>query len=308
MAIYVNDSGTLREISFLAINDSGTVRRINEVYVNDGGSLEGPFTITHTTSRDTATSTITISGLQLTTFNTTTTFDTSSKEFQFNQTQYNRNRKFILSKSQERESSLTPTAEAEIRLFSTNSRVSPAIDIQRTYMVNVENEVNADQTNEATVYIPGRVSSNTAGGSAKARYITGVIDIKDGQDAEDIKVILDAYTPPSSNVNVYYKVLNREDNETFGDRGYVLMNDVTSNVIVSSVDNRFDFKEREYDVPDFDDTYKNGANTTTGVLNYTNSSGVQFAGFKKFAIKIVLTATDTTNPPKVRNFRAIALS
>ena len=238
---------------------------------------------------------------------TSTTFDTSSKEFQFNQTQYNRNRKFILSKSQERESSLPPTAEAEIRLFSTNSRVSPAIDIQRTYMVNVENEVNADQTNEATVYIPGRVSSNTAGGSAKARYITKVIDLKDGQDAEDIKVILDAYTPPSSNVNVYYKVLNREDNETFGDRGYVLMNDVTSNVIVSSVDNRFDFKEREYDVPDFDDTYKNGANTTTGVLNYTNSSGVQFAGFKKFAIKIVLTATDTTNPPRVRNFRAIAL-
>ena len=85
------------------------------------------------------------------------------------------------------------------------------------------------------------------------------------------------------------------------------MNDVTSNVVVSSVDNRFDFREREYDVPNFDDTYKNGANTTTGVLNYTNSSGVQFAGFKKFAIKIVLTATNTTNPPKVRNFRAIAL-
>ena len=77
MAIYVNDSGTLRQISFLAINDSGTVRRINEVYVNDGGSLEGPFTITHTTSRNTATSISTISGLQLTTFNTTTTFDTN---------------------------------------------------------------------------------------------------------------------------------------------------------------------------------------------------------------------------------------
>ena len=59
MAIYVNDSGTLRQISFLAINDSGTLRRINEVYVNDGGSLEGPFKITHQTSRNTATSTST---------------------------------------------------------------------------------------------------------------------------------------------------------------------------------------------------------------------------------------------------------
>ena len=60
----------------LAINDSGTVRRINEVYVNDGGSLEGPFTIFHTTMEHT-TSISTISGLQLTTFNTTTTFDTN---------------------------------------------------------------------------------------------------------------------------------------------------------------------------------------------------------------------------------------
>ena len=238
---------------------------------------------------------------------TTTTFETTSREYQFNQTQYNTNRKFILSKSQERESSLTPTLEAEIRLFSTNSRVSPAIDVQRTYMVSVENEINADQTNEATVYIPGRVSSNTAGGSAKARYITKIVDLKDGQDAEDLKIFLDAYTPPSSNVNVYYKVLNREDNETFGDRGYVLMNDVTSNVVVSSATNRNDYSEREYDVAAFDDTYKNGANSTTGVLNYTNSSGVQFAGFKKFAIKIVMTATNTANPPKVKNLRAIAL-
>jgi len=238
---------------------------------------------------------------------TTTTFESNSKEFQFNQTQYNTNRKFILSKSQERASSLTPTLEAEVRLFSTNSRVSPAIDIQRTYMVSVENEINSDQTNEATVYIPGRISSNTAGGSAKARYITKVVDLKDGQDAEDLKVFLDAYSPPNSNVNVYYKVLNREDNESFGDRGYVLMNDVTSNVVISSSTNRNDFSEREYDVAAFDDTYKNGANSTTGVLNYTNSSGVQFAGFKKFAIKIVMTATNPSNPPRVKNLRAIAL-
>ena len=77
MAIYVNDSGTLRQISFLAINDNGTLRRINEVYVNDGGSLEGPFTVTHETSRNTATSTSTISGLQDTSFATTTTFNTT---------------------------------------------------------------------------------------------------------------------------------------------------------------------------------------------------------------------------------------
>ena len=76
MAIFVNDSGTLRTVRFIAINDSGTIRRVNEVYVNDNGSLAGPFTATHATTRQTATTTSTISGVQNTVFNTTTTFDT----------------------------------------------------------------------------------------------------------------------------------------------------------------------------------------------------------------------------------------
>ena len=77
MALYINDNGTLRTIGFLAVNDSGTLRRINEVYVNDNGTLAGPFTITHQTSRDTATSTSTISGVQETSFATTTVFNTT---------------------------------------------------------------------------------------------------------------------------------------------------------------------------------------------------------------------------------------
>ena len=76
MAIYVNDSGTLRQVKFLAVNDGGVVRRVNEVYVNDNGSLAGPFTATHETSRNTATTTSTISGVQNTVFNTNTVFDT----------------------------------------------------------------------------------------------------------------------------------------------------------------------------------------------------------------------------------------
>ena len=64
MAIYVNDSGTLRQLRFLAINDSGTLRRVNEVYVNHSGSLEGPFTAVHTTTRSTNTETTYVSGTQ----------------------------------------------------------------------------------------------------------------------------------------------------------------------------------------------------------------------------------------------------
>ena len=77
MAIYVNDSGTLRTLRFLAINDSGTIRRVNEVYVNDGGSLEGPFSAIHTTARSTNTETTYVSGTQETAYSTTTVYQTN---------------------------------------------------------------------------------------------------------------------------------------------------------------------------------------------------------------------------------------
>jgi len=41
-------------------------------------------------------------------------------------------------------------------------------------------------------------------------------------------------------------------------------------------------------------------------VSYT-SGGTLFTSFKTFAIKIVLTGTSTTDVPKVRDFRAIAL-
>jgi hypothetical protein len=36
-------------------------------------------------------------------------------------------------------------------------------------------------------------------------------------------------------------------------------------------------------------------------------NGVTFTGFKHFAVKIVLLSTDPSNPPRVKDFRAIAL-
>ena len=53
MAIYVNDNGTLRHHQVYAVNDNGTIRRESiKYYVNDGGSLEGPFNIVHSTTRN----------------------------------------------------------------------------------------------------------------------------------------------------------------------------------------------------------------------------------------------------------------
>ena len=42
-SIWVNDGGTLREITGIFINDGGTLRDIQEVWINDGGTLRQVF-------------------------------------------------------------------------------------------------------------------------------------------------------------------------------------------------------------------------------------------------------------------------
>ena len=227
-------------------------------------------------------------------------------EFTIGETQINPVRRFVLSKSTERNESLPPTGEMVVNLFTRNNRVSPAIDIGRTYLVNIENSINADSTGEDSQWVNGP-AANTTGGSASARYITKTVILEDGQDAEDLIVYLDAYTPGDSLVKAYYKILNREDDDLLEDRGWVPMTDSTSNLVFSSTENLNDFSERKYTVPTWSDTYKSGSNTTTGIIQYTNNSRVAFSRYKYLKIKLVLLSSATVNPPRVKNFRTIAL-
>lgn len=236
----------------------------------------------------------------------TNAFEVDSTDFTVGETTVNQSRRFILSKSSEKDQSLPPTGEAIINMFSRNDRVSPAIDIDRTYLVNIENMINADSSNEDSEWVNGP-AANTTGGNAKSRYITKTVVLEDGQDAEDLLIYLDGYTPNDSQIKAYYKILNREDDDALEDRGWVPMTDATSNLVVSSTENRNDFTERKYTVPNWSDTYKSGANTTTGIIQYTNNSRVAFSRYKYLKVKLVLLSSTTVNPPRVRNFRAIAL-
>ena len=237
---------------------------------------------------------------------TLTSLETDPSEFTLGETQINPSRRYILSKSAETQGSLNPTAETVINLFTRNNRVSPAIDIDRTYLVNIENSINADSTNEDSQWLPGP-PANTTGGSASARYITKTVILEDEQDAEDLIVYLDAYTPGDALVKVYYKILNKEDDDLLEDRGWVPMTDSSSTLISSSTENLNNFSERKYTVADWSDTYKSGANTTTGIIQYTNTSRVSFSRYKYLKVKLVLLSSSTVNPPRVKNFRAIAL-
>jgi hypothetical protein len=131
-----------------------------------------------------------------------------------------------------------------------------------------------------------------AGGPAICRYITRKVALGDGFDAGDLRVFLTAYKPVDAEIYVYYKILSADDPASFESQPYRLMTPIIGYNQVSGGYN--DFKEY---------TYAPGA-------NYMPDNRVIYPGFgtfRYFAIKIVMASTDSTHPPRVKNFRAIAL-
>ena len=50
-----------------------------------------------------------------------------------------------------------------------------------------------------------------SGGPIAAKYISRRVTLKDGFDASDLKIVLNAYKPLGTNIHVYYKIKNGDD-------------------------------------------------------------------------------------------------
>jgi hypothetical protein len=221
--------------------------------------------------------------------------------------------RYILSRSIESNTSASSSTMAanrslEIRyeLDGRNSVASPAIDLDRISLYHTHNLIS---TNAAIGSSEEYVKN---GGNSEARYITRIVTLADGQDAEDLRVYLTAYKPAGSNIFVYYKALAAEDNDTMDDVRWIPMQlneeqGFTAATRYSSSENKEDFIELTYDVPNYTNTARSGANNSTGIIEYRNSARARYVGYKYFVVKIVLVNSTSTNPPRVKDMRAIAL-
>lgn len=131
------------------------------------------------------------------------------------------------------------------------------------------------------------------GGTGYAKYIIRRVTLSNGFDGGDLRVIFTAYKPRNSEIDVYYKVLSGDDADSFENKRWKNMTPISG--INSYSLNKSDI--RNY-------MYAPGTNNTAD--NYISYDG--FTTFKYFAIKVVMRSTDETNPPKISNFKAIALS
>ena len=170
--------------------------------------------------------------------------------------------------------------------------VSPVLDMGRTHTIYLDNVISANSGGETAA----------SGGELINRYISRTVTLAEGQDAEDIQVVLTAYRPPNTDVKVWIKILHREDATLFDNRPWIEMSRTSADVY-SSLAIRSDFKEYTYGFATANLTGPNGE------VQYTNGAGISFTGYKYFAIKIGLvnTQNNTAIYPRVGDLRTIAL-
>jgi hypothetical protein len=189
--------------------------------------------------------------------------------------------------------------KVKVQMSTRTEYLSPVFDMGRAHSVYVNNIIN--MLDDADVS-----EANTSGGALQNRYISQPVVLAEGQDAEDMLVQLTAYRPPNTDVRVWVKILHAEDSDTFAQaRWYELEKSVDRTY--SSLANRNDFKEYSYNFPASMLTGPANVNGPGGEVQYTNSQGITFTGYKYFAIKIGLEASSSAIVPRVADLRVIAL-
>ena len=133
---------------------------------------------------------------------------------------------------------------------------SPQIDYNATDVFFTRYIINNDSSNEHTKY-----------GNAYSKHITKKINFANGRQAEDMLVYLQAYKPAYTDIEVYVKLFNSEDNDYFDDKDWTLLQEISGNR-PSSLTNLSDFVEYTYGLLPYPETDY----TLTGVCTITGGS------------------------------------
>jgi Domain of unknown function (DUF4815) len=158
-------------------------------------------------------------------------------------TQYFNTEKAVLSRTNE----LTQISDTDkysnmilVNMSTASNVVSPVVDTTKTQTIILDNIINNDTTNET---LPSH-------GALLNKYISKVVTLDEGQDAEDMMVVITAYRPPGTDVKVWLKILNSTDPNSIGDQHWVeLYKYGNGDQLYSSIDDRNNFKEFTYLVP-----------------------------------------------------------
>ena len=178
-----------------------------------------------------------------------------------------------------------------VNMTSSDDYVTPIIDIQRANVTTIHNIIDK-QDDTATVgynipldWIP---DSDAYFGSAIAKHLTKTITLV--EPATGIKVLVDVNRPSTSDFDVYYKTLETGADTPIEDQNWVLASKIepSSNHAIMPISNGYsDFREYRYTI----------GGDYIGALT----------PFSVYQIKIVMHSTSSSNVPRFKRLRTIAL-
>ena len=163
-------------------------------------------------------------------------------------------------------------------MTTSNTKLSPVIDLQRCSAFVVQNRLNQPSASDVNFV----ADTTNVGTSSAAVYLTRPVVLENQSTALDIRLTSNIRT--TSKVEVYFRTTSSEEARNIDDLGWIPFN-VTGaeDQTVTPAEDNNTFKEYKY--------------TASGLNEFT-----------AFQIKICMKGTNSSYPPVIRDMRGIALA
>jgi hypothetical protein len=197
---------------------------------------------------------------------------------------YNTSPKCLFSDSNEALSPLSgdKSVTMKLDLTTTDTKVSPVIDLQRASLTMFENIIDKQDsaaTNGYNVPISFVNETHPTEGTAAAKHTT--IPVTLAEQAVGLKILFAAHRPLTGGFRVYYKTGSGDDN--FDEIDWIEVSEASNN---PADENPGIFRQYEY---------------------LAGGQGGNLNAFTKFQLKIVMTSTNSSKVPVIQDLRTIAL-
>ena len=167
-----------------------------------------------------------------------------------------------------------------------NDTISPVIDVQRAQLLTINNLINKPNVNTTTGYnvpLTFVADSDAVGGSSLASHITKPVKLANG--ATGIKVLFGGHRMSGSEFDLYYRTT------------------------LTGTDS--DILERSFIKQTIDNTIPNDTNSEM-FHEYVYTIGGEYAKdlreFDQYQLKIVMTGDNSSNVPRIKDLRTIAVA
>ena len=169
------------------------------------------------------------------------------------------------------------SVQLRVQMSTTDSDVSPIIDLQRSTVSSLENIIdNQDSSGTALTFVQETDARN---GTAASKHITKTINL--AESAVGLKVLLAANRPNEADFDLFFRTATAD--EVITDQPYIL---APKDAIIAADEDPNIFREYTYLI---------------------GGIGGTLAPFTSFQLKIVFKSTNSSKIARIRDLRAIAM-